>query len=76
MPEPVVLKPILYVMASEPTSTAHFKNPSHQSVCLYVARKRLGENVTSATNVHATIEELLDTSFYMLSLSYHKEAGD
>jgi hypothetical protein len=59
-----------YIMAREPISTAYFINPSRQSVCLYlyppvVARQRLGKNVTAATNTHATIEELLDASFYM-----------
>jgi hypothetical protein len=62
-------------MTPEPISTAYFMNPSHQSVCLYlypaiVARQRLGKNITAATNTHATIEELLDASFSMLSVSY------
>jgi hypothetical protein len=54
---------------------------SHQSVCLYVyppivARQRLGKNVTAAINTHATIEELLDTSFSMRSVSYQGKVGD
>jgi hypothetical protein len=37
---------VMCIMASEPTSTVYFRNPSHQSVCLYVyppvvARQRL-----------------------------------
>jgi hypothetical protein len=36
MPEPVVMKLGLYIMAPGPISTAYFINPSHQSVCLYV----------------------------------------
>jgi hypothetical protein len=46
------------------------------SLCVYVcippivARRRLDKNVTAATNTHATIEELLDASFSMLSVSY------
>jgi hypothetical protein len=36
MPEPVVMKLGVYIIASEPISTAYFINPSHQSVCLYV----------------------------------------
>jgi hypothetical protein len=41
----------MYIMAPEPISTAHFLNPSHQSVCLYVyplsaARQRLSKDVT------------------------------
>jgi hypothetical protein len=34
-----------------------------------VARQRLGKNVTAVTNIHATIEELLDT-FPMWPVSY------
>jgi hypothetical protein len=40
------------------------------------ARQRLGKNVTTATNTHATIEELLDVSFYMRSVSYQRKIGD
>jgi hypothetical protein len=48
------------IMAPEPISMAYFSNNSHQSGCLYVystivARQRLGENVTAASNAHATI---------------------
>jgi hypothetical protein len=35
-----------------------------------VARQRLSINVTAITNTHATIEELLDTSFSMRPVSY------
>jgi hypothetical protein len=35
-----------------------------------VARQRLGRNVTAVTNIHATIEELLDALFSMWALSY------
>jgi hypothetical protein len=62
MSEPVFMKLGMYIMAPEPISTAYFINPSHQSLYLYVyppivARERLGENVTTATNTRATIEE-------------------
>jgi hypothetical protein len=45
----------MYIVAPEPTSTAYFINPSHQSVCLYVhpsivTRQRLGKHVTAAKN--------------------------
>jgi hypothetical protein len=55
----------MYIMASEPISTAYFINPSHHFVCLYVcthnvARQRLSRNVIAATNTHARIEELLN----------------
>jgi hypothetical protein len=48
-------------MTNKPISTAYYINPSHQSVRLYVyapivARKRLGKNVTAATNAQATME--------------------
>jgi hypothetical protein len=64
-----------YITAPEPISTALLKNPSHQSVCLYVyppsvARQRLGRNVTAVTTAHATIEELLDASFSVWPVSY------
>jgi hypothetical protein len=35
-----------------------------------VARQRLVRNVTAVTNMHATIEELLDASFSMWPVSY------
>jgi hypothetical protein len=40
------------------------KNP------LIVATQRLGRNVTAVTNIHATIEGLLDASFSMWPMSY------
>jgi hypothetical protein len=65
----------MYITAPEPTSTAYFINPSYQSLCLYmyspiVARQRLGKNFIAAKITHETIEELLDASFSMLSVSY------
>jgi hypothetical protein len=35
-----------------------------------VTRERLGKNVTVATNTHATIEEMLDASFCVRSVSF------
>jgi hypothetical protein len=60
----------MYIMAPEPTSTVNFINLSHQSVCLYVypffiAKQRLGVNVTAALNTYATMAELFDASFSM-----------
>jgi hypothetical protein len=65
----------MYIMAPEPIPMTYFINSSHQSVCLYVylpivARQRLGKNVIAATNTHSTIEELLDASFSVGSVSY------
>jgi hypothetical protein len=52
-----------------------FMKLPHQSLCLYVypsivARQLLGKNFTAATNTHVTVEELLDVSFSMRSVSY------
>jgi hypothetical protein len=59
MPEPIFMKPGMYIMAPEPISMAYFINPSHQSLCLYVyppnvAKQRLGKNVTATKNTYAT----------------------
>jgi hypothetical protein len=67
--------------ASEPISTACFINPSHKSVSLYVchplvARQRHGKKFTMVTKICATIEELLDLSFSIRSVSYQKKVGD
>jgi hypothetical protein len=61
-------------MAHEPISTAYFINPFHQSVWLYVyLLSVLGngsvKSVTAITNTHATIEGMLNTSFYMRLVS-------
>jgi hypothetical protein len=59
---------------------AHLNGVLHTSfplviLCLYVyppsvTREQLGENVTAATNIQTTIEELLDASFSKRSVSY------
>jgi hypothetical protein len=111
----------MYIMTSEPISTAYVINPSHQSVCLYVypscrrkATARLNISLHSVLGngsvnkiprqqTHARIikggsvglsvyplpllgsnevkrsrsnEELLEASFSMRSVSYHREVGD
>jgi hypothetical protein len=81
MPVPIFMKLGIYIMTSEPISTAYSVNPSQQSVQLYVcspivARQRLGKNVIAATNTQATKEEFLYTSFSMLSVSYQRRIGD
>jgi hypothetical protein len=70
MPEPIIMKLAMYIMAPEPISMVYFINPSHQSVCLYgyppiIATQQLSKKVTMATNSYATTEELLDESFSM-----------
>jgi hypothetical protein len=64
-----------YIMALKPISTAYFINPSHHSVRLYVhpaivSGQRLSKDVTAATATHAKIEEFLEKSFSMRSVSY------
>jgi hypothetical protein len=71
----------MYIMLPEPVSAAYFINSSHPSVRLYVyplivARQRLGENFTAATNTYAKIEELLDESFSMRSVSCQNKVGN
>jgi hypothetical protein len=72
MPEPIFLKGGTYFLAPEPIRTTYFINDSHKSVCqhVYFARKRLHTNINAATDTRATIEELLDASFSMWSVSY------
>jgi hypothetical protein len=41
-----------------------------------VARQRLGKPVPAATNTRAIIEELLDASISMRSMSYHRKVDD
>jgi hypothetical protein len=57
----------MYIMASESISATYFINLAHQSVRLQlhppVVDSQLVENITTATNTHATIEELLDACF-------------
>jgi hypothetical protein len=71
----------MYIMVPEPISTPYFINPSYHSVCLYmypplVARQWLGKDVTAAISTHAKIEELLEASFSMLSVSYQRKVGN
>jgi hypothetical protein len=72
----------MYITAPEPISTSHFINPSHPPVCLYVYppivyRQQLDKkNVTAATNRHAALEEILNGSFSMRSVSYQRKVGD
>jgi hypothetical protein len=81
MLEVIFVKLGMYIMAPKPISTAYLINPSHQSVCLYVYPpildgERLSKYVRAATNTHETIEELLDASFSMRSLSYQGKVGN
>jgi hypothetical protein len=76
-PEQIYTKSGMYIMAPDHI----FLNPAHQSVCLYVyppvvASQRLGKNVTATTNTYATVEELLDASFSILSVSYQRKVRE
>jgi hypothetical protein len=53
----------------------YFMNAITLCLYLYVAEQWLVNTVTAATNTHATIEELLDTSFQVQSL-YQFEVVD
>jgi hypothetical protein len=55
-------------------------NPPHQSLCLYVyppivARQRLNNKVTAATNTRSTAEELLDSfqNFLLIKQTKYSE---
>lgn len=59
MPEHIFMELSMYIMVPEPISVVYFTNPSHQFLCLYacpliVARERLGNDVTAATDSYAT----------------------
>jgi hypothetical protein len=80
MPELIFMKLRIYIMAPEPICTTYFINPYHQFVSLYlypniIARQRLGKNITTATNKHAS-EEFLDVSSSKRSVLYQRKAGD
>jgi hypothetical protein len=73
MLEPILMKFGLYIMASKPISTAYFRSPSHQSVCVSLL-SLLGKgsvkcispfiasnfsiNTFPRQQIHATIEDL------------------
>jgi hypothetical protein len=80
MPELIFMKLGMYIMTVEPMWTAYFINHFHPSVSVCVSpivdRQRLGINITAAMNTHVTIEELLDASFSMRSVSYQRKVGD
>jgi hypothetical protein len=77
MPEPIFMKLHMYIMAPEPIWTAYFVNLSQQSVCLYVYPPPvlLGNglvNMFPQQRIHITVEEFLDTSFSIPSMSYQR----
>jgi hypothetical protein len=78
--EPIFIQLGMYIVAPEPISTAHFINPSHQSVCLYVylptvAWQRLDKIFSASMNKQATLKELLNTSFCARSMQYEGKYG-
>jgi hypothetical protein len=59
----------MYILASEPISTAYVINSSHQSVCLHVypsivVRQRIGKHVAAATNTRDNISIVGLVVFY------------
>jgi hypothetical protein len=71
----------MYIIAPDSISKAVFINLHHQFVCLYVypsvvAMQRHSKNIAAAKDTRATVEELLDASFSMRSVSYEGNVGD
>jgi hypothetical protein len=70
----------MYIRALEAIRKAYPLYPSPQpvSMCIppVVAKRRLAKSNNVAINTHATIEEYLDTSFSMRSVSYERKVGD
>jgi hypothetical protein len=62
MPEPILTKLGMYIMAPEPISTPYFINPSHQSVCVSLLSLLSNGSISKFPwqRIHATIYELLD----------------
>jgi hypothetical protein len=59
----------MYIMAPEPISTAHFINPSYQSLCLCIPAYRC---LVTARQTHSHLIELLEASFSIRSWSYER----
>jgi hypothetical protein len=59
----------IYTMATEPTSTAYYINPSHQSVCLYLYPKSYQGNEYTRDN------RIIVVVFYEVRVVL-KKAGD
>jgi hypothetical protein len=67
----------IHTTAPEPISTAYFINPSHQSlrVCICIRLSLLGNGSVNALprqRMQATVEELLDASFFIWSVLYQR----
>jgi hypothetical protein len=76
MAAPIITKLGMYVLYHG--TSEHLNGIRHKSLLTafvsmcapIVPRQQLGKIVTSATNTHATIEELMDALFYMRFMSY------
>jgi hypothetical protein len=68
--EPIWMTLGMYILASEPISVAYFKNPSHQSVCLYVCSPIVAKNKFQQQRSIAGV------SFSMRSMSYQRKIDD
>jgi hypothetical protein len=79
MTEPIFIRLSMCIMAPEPISTAYFINPSHQSVSMCNPSLLLvngSVNTFQRQRIHATIDEFLDASFTMRSVSYQRKVVD
>jgi hypothetical protein len=67
MPEPILMKLGMHIMAPGPISTTYFINSSHQTVSVYppvVARQSLSKHVPAATNTRNNIKTVGRVSVY------------
>jgi hypothetical protein len=76
MPEPIFIKLCVYIMATEPISTAYFISPSHQSVCLYAyssdfATQRVDKHIPATKNTRNN-RTILDESSTMQYAFYQR----
>jgi hypothetical protein len=73
MPEAVFKKLCVYIMAHEPITMAYYIKTSYQSVSMCILLSLLRNGLVSTSprqRIHATIEELLEASFPIRSVSY------
>jgi hypothetical protein len=80
MPQPIFWNLIGISRHLSPSQMAYYVNPSYQSVSVRgsaptLARQQLDKHVPPAT-IHATTQQLLDSSSSMRPLSYQEKPGD
>jgi hypothetical protein len=72
MPEPNFQKLGMYIMASDPISTAYFINPSHQTVYPPMLLSNGSIDTFPRQQLHTIIKELLEAWFSMRSVFYQR----